>query len=79
MAVHSEEARKPQTDVRYLNGKLSLNHAAHQLKEGIQQSEVLRTDTAFQKACLQRWVAVGPPRGVECRMQAGYRTQRCSR
>jgi hypothetical protein len=50
--VHSEAARKPQTDVRYLGGKFSLNHAAHQLKESIQQSEGLRTDTAFSEGTI---------------------------
>ncbi|KAK7014640.1 hypothetical protein R3P38DRAFT_3573396 [Favolaschia claudopus] len=59
--VHSEEDRKPETDVRYLGGKFSLNHASHQLKEGVQQSEGLRNDTAFQKARFRRWVAAGPP------------------
>ncbi|KAJ7703751.1 hypothetical protein B0H16DRAFT_1482860 [Mycena metata] len=31
--VHSEQTRKLQTNVEYLGGKFSLNHAAHQLKE----------------------------------------------
>ncbi|KAK6971680.1 hypothetical protein R3P38DRAFT_2670220 [Favolaschia claudopus] len=59
--VHSETDRRPETDVRYLGGKFSLNHAAHHLKEAVQQSEGLRNDTAFQKARLRRWIAVGPP------------------
>ncbi|KAJ7446055.1 hypothetical protein FB451DRAFT_1567900 [Mycena latifolia] len=61
--VHSEQTRKPAINVEYLGGKFSLNHAAHQLKEGIQQSEVLRTDTDFQKARYRRWIAAG--RAVE--------------
>ncbi|KAJ7252832.1 hypothetical protein C8J57DRAFT_1349502 [Mycena rebaudengoi] len=59
--VHSEEERQPETDVRYLGGKFSLNHAAHQLKESVQQSEGLRTDTAFQKGRYYRWIAAGKP------------------
>ncbi|KAJ7739385.1 hypothetical protein B0H16DRAFT_1694558 [Mycena metata] len=59
--VHSEKARLPDVDARYLNGNFSLNHAAHQLKEAVQQSEGLRTDTAFQKARYRRWIASGPP------------------
>ncbi|KAJ6628383.1 hypothetical protein B0H10DRAFT_2209664 [Mycena sp. CBHHK59/15] len=47
--VHSEATRQPQTDVRYLDGKFSLIHTAHQLKEAVEQSEGLRTETAFQK------------------------------
>ncbi|KAF8197320.1 CHAT domain-containing protein [Mycena galopus ATCC 62051] len=52
--------RKPETDGRYFDGKFSLNHAAHQLKEAVQQSEVLRTETAFQKG-RYRWIASGNP------------------
>lgn len=59
--VHSEQTRKPNVNVEYLGGKFSLNHAAHQLKEGIQQSEGLRNDTTFQKARYRRWIASGPP------------------
>ncbi|KAJ7016612.1 hypothetical protein C8F04DRAFT_1280950 [Mycena alexandri] len=58
--VHSEQTRKPQTNVEYLGGKFSLNHAAHQLKEGQQQSEGLRKDTTFQKARYHRWIVAGP-------------------
>jgi hypothetical protein len=61
----------PNVGTRYLNGKFSLNHAAHQLKEAVQQSEGLRTDTVFQKARYRRWIASGPPRewqiGVDLR------------
>jgi hypothetical protein len=59
--VHSEQTRKPQVNVQYLGGKFSLNHAAHQLKEALQQSEGLRKDTAHQKARYHRWIAAGPP------------------
>ncbi|KAJ7835726.1 hypothetical protein B0H14DRAFT_2590072 [Mycena olivaceomarginata] len=59
--VHSEADRKPETNGRYLDGKFSLNHAAHQLKEAVEQSEVLRTETAFQKGRYRRWVASGNP------------------
>ncbi|KAJ7120688.1 hypothetical protein C8R43DRAFT_1136631 [Mycena crocata] len=58
--VNSEKARKPQTDVRYLGGKFSLNHAAHQLKEDIQQHEGLRDETQFQKQRYRRWILTGP-------------------
>ncbi|KAK7040463.1 hypothetical protein R3P38DRAFT_3348893 [Favolaschia claudopus] len=57
--VHSEQVRKPGVAVEYLGGKFSLNHAAHQLKEAIQQSEGLRNDTAFQKARYRRWIVTG--------------------
>ncbi|KAJ6623233.1 hypothetical protein B0H10DRAFT_1943966 [Mycena sp. CBHHK59/15] len=59
--VDSEQTREPEINVEYLGGKFSLNHAAHQLKEGIQQSEGLRTDTTFQKARYHRWIASGKP------------------
>ncbi|KAJ6628294.1 hypothetical protein B0H10DRAFT_2209579 [Mycena sp. CBHHK59/15] len=58
--VHSEAIRKPETNIEYMGGKFSLNHAAHQLKEGLQQSEGLRNDTTFQKARYRRWIAAGP-------------------
>jgi hypothetical protein len=61
--VHSEKTRKPETNVEYAGGEFSLNHAAHQLKEGLQQSEGLRNDTVFQKARYRRWIASG--RAVE--------------
>ncbi|KAK7059768.1 hypothetical protein R3P38DRAFT_3168222 [Favolaschia claudopus] len=48
------------------DGKFSLNHASHQLKEAVEQSEGLRNDTAFQKARFRRWIAAGPP--VEWKM-----------
>ncbi|KAJ7719366.1 hypothetical protein B0H14DRAFT_3900927 [Mycena olivaceomarginata] len=60
--VHSEADRKPETDGRYLDGKFSLNHAAHQLKEAVEQSESLRTETAFQKGRYRRWIASGDPK-----------------
>ncbi|KAJ6482308.1 hypothetical protein C8R47DRAFT_1073598 [Mycena vitilis] len=60
--VHSEKDRDQQTDVRYLGGNFSLNHAAHQLKEQIQQSEGLRTETHFQKGRYKRWTLSGPPK-----------------
>ncbi|KAJ7673253.1 hypothetical protein DFH06DRAFT_1292967 [Mycena polygramma] len=60
--VHSEKDREQQTDVQYLGGKFSLNHAAHQLKEQIQQSEGLRTETHFQKGRYKRWILSGPPK-----------------
>ncbi|KAJ6569952.1 hypothetical protein B0H10DRAFT_2109006 [Mycena sp. CBHHK59/15] len=59
--VHSEATRQPQTDVSYLDGKFSLNHAAHQLKEAVEQSEGLRTETAFQKGRYRRWIVAGKP------------------
>ncbi|KAJ7084923.1 hypothetical protein C8R44DRAFT_894034 [Mycena epipterygia] len=58
--VNSEKTRKPEINVEYLGGKFSLNHAAHQLKEGIQLSEGLRNDTTFQKARYRRWIVTGP-------------------
>ncbi|KAJ6504802.1 hypothetical protein C8R47DRAFT_1210058 [Mycena vitilis] len=57
--VNSEKTRKPETNVEYAGGKFSLNHAAHQLKEGLQQSEGLRADTVFQKARYRRWIVSG--------------------
>ncbi|KAJ6617851.1 hypothetical protein B0H10DRAFT_1948034 [Mycena sp. CBHHK59/15] len=48
-------------DVSYLDGKFSLNHAAHQLKEAVEQSEGLRTETAFQKGRYRRWIVAGKP------------------
>ncbi|KAJ6591869.1 hypothetical protein B0H10DRAFT_2090740 [Mycena sp. CBHHK59/15] len=59
--VHSEATRQPQTDVSYLDGKFSLDHAAHQLKEAVEQSEGLRTETAFQKGRYRRWIVAGKP------------------
>ncbi|KAJ6612218.1 hypothetical protein B0H10DRAFT_2053422 [Mycena sp. CBHHK59/15] len=45
----------------YLDGKFSLDHAAHQLKEAVEQSEGLRTETAFQKGRYRRWIVAGKP------------------
>ncbi|KAJ7850529.1 hypothetical protein B0H14DRAFT_2581964 [Mycena olivaceomarginata] len=57
--VHSEKARKPQTDVRYLGGKFSLNHAAHQLKKDIQQNEGTRTKNVEWNIGCKLHVALG--------------------
>ncbi|KAJ7629621.1 hypothetical protein B0H17DRAFT_1218096 [Mycena rosella] len=58
-ATTREKTRKPEINAEYLGGKFSLNHAAHQLKEGL-QSEGLRKDTTFQKARYRRWIVSGP-------------------
>ncbi|KAJ7157482.1 hypothetical protein C8R46DRAFT_1040467 [Mycena filopes] len=70
--VNSEKTRKPETNVEYAGGKFSLNHAAHQLKEGLQQSEGLRSDTVFQKARYRRWIMAGPVKEwpVGCKLDA---------
>ncbi|KAJ7653460.1 hypothetical protein B0H17DRAFT_1147109 [Mycena rosella] len=54
-----EKTRTPEINAEYLGGKFSLNHAAQQLKEGL-QSEGLRRDTTFQKARYRRWILSGP-------------------
>lgn len=59
--VHSEADRNPDTDVEYLGGKFSLNHAAHHLKEAAERSEYIRNDTAFQKGRYRRWISGGKP------------------
>ncbi|KAJ7242452.1 hypothetical protein C8J57DRAFT_1367540, partial [Mycena rebaudengoi] len=50
----------PKSQVR-LPFKFFSLHAAHQLKESVQQSEGLRADTAFQKGRYHRWIAAGKP------------------
>ncbi|CAK5262410.1 unnamed protein product [Mycena citricolor] len=57
--VHSEATRKPQINEKYLDGKFSLNHAMHQLKETIENSDRLRKDTEFHKGRYRRWIASG--------------------
>ncbi|KAJ6595405.1 hypothetical protein B0H10DRAFT_2089960 [Mycena sp. CBHHK59/15] len=66
--VHSEATRQPQTDVSYLDGKFSLNHAAHQLvplikNRGIDSLNILSLESLVIMRSAKR-IYLGQVKGI---------------
>ncbi|KAF8597965.1 hypothetical protein BDV93DRAFT_561745 [Ceratobasidium sp. AG-I] len=59
--VNSERIRNLKPNVKYASGKFSPNAAAHQLSNDINESEMLRAETAVQKSRYQRWTHRAEP------------------
>jgi len=58
--VNSECSKDHRIHETYQEGKISLNHAAHQLCNSIDDDQGLRKETVFQKLWYKCWVTQGP-------------------